>query len=169
LTKNLSEFDKLCESVNFKKMEKEELSKLYSKKKWLQKSSTFLNQLILKDMDDDDEDGSEKDSKDSDSDSEKDSEEEEESEEEEDGGCKFKFSQGSTFKVEKNKISKIGGSAYDIIASKTGKKFKVKIGTTSGWMGLGAISESNIKSKQFLLNTGNIQGFYIWSCNGYLW
>ena len=43
----VGEFEKLCESVDFKKMEKEDLTKLYSKKKWLQKSSTFLNQIIL--------------------------------------------------------------------------------------------------------------------------
>jgi len=54
-------------------MEKEDLTKMYAKKKWLQKSSTFLNQIILKDMSDDE------------SGSEKDSEEEEEEEEEEEG------------------------------------------------------------------------------------
>jgi Ran GTPase-activating protein (RanGAP) involved in mRNA processing and transport len=101
LTKNLSEFDKLCESVNFKKMEKEDLQKLYSKKKWLQKSSTFLNQIILKDMEDSDEEGSDKDSEEG---SDKDSEEEEEEEEEEGGipkfqpklsSLNFKFSKGN--------------------------------------------------------------------------
>jgi hypothetical protein len=28
-------------------MEKEDLTKLYAKRKWLQKSSSFLNQIIL--------------------------------------------------------------------------------------------------------------------------
>jgi len=41
-----------------KKMEKEDLTKLYAKKKWLQKSTSFLNQIILKDMDDDDDESS---------------------------------------------------------------------------------------------------------------
>jgi hypothetical protein len=70
----VGEFDQLIESVNFKKIEKEDLTKFYSKKKWLQKSPTFLNQIILKDLDDDDEEGSG---------SEKDSEEEEEEDEDE--------------------------------------------------------------------------------------
>jgi len=73
LNNRVGEFDKLAESVDFKKMEKEDLTKMYAKKKWLQKSSTFLNQIILKDMSDDE------------SGSEKDSEEEEEEEEEEEG------------------------------------------------------------------------------------
>jgi len=54
-------------------MEKEDLTKLYAKKKWLQKSSSFLNIIIMKDMDDDSGSGSG---------SEKDSEEETEEEEE---------------------------------------------------------------------------------------
>jgi len=62
LSNRMGEFDALCESVNFKKMEKEDLTKLYAKRKWLQKSTSFLNQLILKDMDDGSEEGSDKDS-----------------------------------------------------------------------------------------------------------
>jgi hypothetical protein len=53
LNNRIGEFDKLVESVNFKKLEKEDLTKMYAKKKWLQKSSSFLNIIIMKDMDDD--------------------------------------------------------------------------------------------------------------------
>jgi hypothetical protein len=34
LNNRVTEFDSLCENVNFKKMEKEDLTKLYAKKKW---------------------------------------------------------------------------------------------------------------------------------------
>jgi len=56
-------------------MEKEDLTKLYAKKKWLQKSSSFLNIIIMKDMDDDDDD-----SKSSGSESKSETEEEDEEE-----------------------------------------------------------------------------------------
>jgi len=81
-------------------MEKEDLTKLYAKKKWLQKSSSFLNQIILKDMSDDEE-GSEKDSEEK-----EDSEEEEGSDEE--GG-----SSGSPM-------------AFDVKKSNTNFKFEKK-------------------------------------------
>jgi len=84
LTSRQSEFDTLCESVDFKKMEKEDLTKIYAKKKWLQKSSSFLNQIILKDMSDGS-DGSEK------SGSESEEEEEEEEEEDDTGSSKCEF------------------------------------------------------------------------------
>jgi len=59
-------------------MEKEDLSKLYAKKKWLQKSSSFLSQIIAKDLqEDEDKEGDE---------------EEEEEEEEDDEGSKKWFS-----------------------------------------------------------------------------
>jgi len=58
LNNRMSQFESLCDNVNFKKMEKEDLTKLYAKKKWLQKSTSFLNQIILKDMDDDDDESS---------------------------------------------------------------------------------------------------------------
>jgi hypothetical protein len=45
--KRLSEFPSLLESVNFKKLEKEDLDSLYKKRKWLQKQSKFLHQMIL--------------------------------------------------------------------------------------------------------------------------
>jgi hypothetical protein len=47
----MGEFDSLVESVNFKKLEKEDLTKLYAKKKWLKNSKSFLNIIIMKDMD----------------------------------------------------------------------------------------------------------------------
>jgi len=81
-------------------MEKEDLTKLYSKKKWLQKSSSFLNQIIMKDMDDDDEDLSDKSSK---------SENETEESDEEESGFKFKLvpfnsTMQNMMKIEKKKI-----------------------------------------------------------------
>jgi len=82
LNNRVSEFDSLCENVNFKKMEKEDLTKLYAKKKWLQKSSSFLNQIILKDMSDNDDDSESK------SDSEEESEEKDDSE---DSGKKYQI------------------------------------------------------------------------------
>jgi len=88
LNNRVADFDNLVESVNFKKLEKEDLTKLYAKKKWLQKSSAFLNIIIMKDIASDDEEGS---------DSEKESEDSEDSEkDEEDGdeeGGKAKFDQ----------------------------------------------------------------------------
>jgi len=51
LTNRVSEFEGLCEMVDFKKFEKEDLQKIYKKKKWIQKSSVFLNALLLKDAD----------------------------------------------------------------------------------------------------------------------
>jgi len=95
LSNRMSELDSLVESVDFKKMEKEDLTKLYAKKKWLQKSPTFLNQIILKDLSDD-ESGSEKDS----------DEEEEEEEEEEDGGSDTKWDKklhGTNYQIDKKK------------------------------------------------------------------
>jgi len=70
LNNRVNEFDVLCGSVDFKKMEKEDLTKLYAKKKWLQKSSSFLNQIILKDMSDDEESKSSGDKSSDDKDSE---------------------------------------------------------------------------------------------------
>jgi len=91
LSNRVGEFDNLAESVDFKKMEKDDLTKLYAKKKWLQKSSTFLNQIILKDMEDSD---------DKESGSEKEDEEEEGDEDDEDnpfsGSKLIKGSWGST-------------------------------------------------------------------------
>jgi len=46
---------------------------------------------------------------------------------------------------------------------------KVKIGSAAGWMALGAISEKNIKNKNFVLNTNTVSEMYMWSCNGYTW
>jgi len=61
-------------------MDKEDLTKLYAKKKWLQKSSSFLNQIILKDMDDSEE-GSDKDSEDK-----EEEDEDEDDDDDEEGG-----------------------------------------------------------------------------------
>jgi len=99
LTNRIGEFDKLVESVNFKKLEKEDLTKLYAKKKWLQKSSSFLNIIIMKDMDSGS-DGSEKSDKDSEE------EEEEEDEDEESGGSIPYFDKkfcGTNVQIDKKK------------------------------------------------------------------
>jgi len=78
-----------------KKMDKEDLTKLYAKKNWLQKSSSFLNQIILKDMDDSEE-GSDKDSEDK-----EEEDEDEDDDDDEEGG----FFPGS--KLIKGKKSKM--------------------------------------------------------------
>jgi len=132
LSNRVSEFDQLAECVNFKKMEKEDLTKLYAKKKWLQKSSSFLNQIILKDMDDSDE-GSK---------SEGEEEEEEEEEDDEEGGG------GSAL-------------AFDVKKSNTNLKFekKNKICTTttsSSWYANGITKKSNKFATKFGANCGTI-------------
>jgi len=114
LTNRVSQFDTLAESVDFKKMEKEDLTKMYAKKKWLQKSSTFLNQIIMKDLQDSEGSGSDKDS-------DKSSEEEEEEEEEEDGG-----SSGKVVELDLK-------ASYNAFANSYDKKTKLYSATTSGW------------------------------------
>jgi hypothetical protein len=68
LTNRYSELDSLIESIEFKKLDKEDLLKLYQKKKWIHDHNNFLNKIIAKDIEDD-ESGSESDKSGSDSDS----------------------------------------------------------------------------------------------------
>jgi len=108
-------------------MEKEDLTKLYAKKKWLQKSSSFLNQIILKDMDDDD---------DEDDDSEKSDEDKSEDESEEEGGSipKWDKNLSSSFGIEiskKDRVIKYTGTNYSWNSTGLAKKslkFAVKLG-----------------------------------------
>jgi len=103
LTNRVGEFDNLVASVNFKKLEKEDLTKLYAKKKWLQKSSTFLNIIIMKDMDSDGSgSGSDKSDKSSET-------EEEEDDEDEDGGIPHfdKKMHGNNLVIDKKNKRKI--------------------------------------------------------------
>jgi len=168
LNNRITEFDNLVESVNFKKLEKEDLTKLYAKKKWLQKSSSFLNIIIMKDIaSDDDGSGSEKDE-----DSEEEKEDEDEEDEEEGGKAKFdakKLCVINHWKIEKNKITYIGSGSYEAIGLKSGKKMKLKVGNTGSWSGFGAISDQNIKNAMYVMNTSTVNGFYMYTCNGYTW
>jgi hypothetical protein len=135
LNNRLGEFDKLAESINFKKIEKEDLTKLYAKKKWLQKSSSFLNIIIMKDMDDDESGSGSGSDKDSDSDSDKSSEEESEDEEEGGGVAVFdpKASHSSWTFDKKTKFFKCNNSSwYTAISKKPHDKFTVELGTGVG-------------------------------------
>jgi len=62
LTNRMSEFDSLVSNIDFKKLEKDDLKSLYKKKKWLQKSSTFLSIVVSKESGSDSESGSGSDS-----------------------------------------------------------------------------------------------------------
>jgi len=48
LTNRMKEFESLISNIDFKKLEKDDLKSLYKKKKWLQKSSTFLSIVVGK-------------------------------------------------------------------------------------------------------------------------
>jgi len=157
LNNRLSEFDKLVESVNFKKLEKEDLTKMYAKKKWLQKSSSFLNIIIMKDMDDDDESGSDK--------SEKSETEEEEEEEEEEGGSGGvpvydpKASHSSwTFNKKTKFLSCSSASWNACISKKPCEKFTVELGTGCGSHMIGFIAKASFQQN----NTCNYNNGYFW-------
>jgi len=156
LNNRLGEFDKLAESINFKKLEKEDLTKLYAKKKWLQKSSSFLNIIIMKDMDDD------SDASDKSSGSESKSETEED-EEDEDGGSSTptfdpKASHSSwTFNKKTKYMTCTSVSWNACISKKPTNKFTVELGTGCGSHMMGLIEK--IKFQQN--NTCNYnQGFF---------
>jgi hypothetical protein len=163
LTNRQSEFDTLCESVNFKKMEKEDLQKLYSKKKWLQKSSSFLNQIILKDMDDgEDGSGSEKDSEEG---SDKESEESEEEEESGGGIPKFmpKLSSSSCSYSNKNRTATYQKSSWagTILASKS-NKWATKLGQNCGYLMVGMAPKTiNKDTSNYSSN-----GYYLYTSTG---
>jgi len=181
------DFDSLCESVDFKKMEKEDLTKIYSKKKWLQKSQAFLNKIIMKDLEDEDgsesKSGSESGSSKSDSESGSESEsksskssgsesESKESEDDEEGGkLKFQIFDKNNVKITKKKIERFTGSdGYQIITSKNSvKKFKIKCCLTKTWMGVGVVSADYVKQKKTTWDTGSTAGTMFWSSNGYYW
>jgi len=154
LSNRISEFDSLVESVNFKKLEKEDLTKMYAKKKWLQKSSSFLNIIIMKDMDDDDEDGSDKSS-----------EEEEEEEEEygESGGglpmIDLKASNTGWSYDKKTKYNKCSHSSwFAFITKKPTDKFTIELGSGVGSHMIGFIAK----------NAYQINGQSNYN-NGYFW
>jgi len=160
LNNRLGEFDKLAESINFKKMEKEDLTKLYAKKKWLQKSSSFLNIIIMKDMDDDSEgSGSSKDSEDEESES-------KESSDEEGGGGSLavfdpKASHSSWTYDKKTKMMKCNnGSWYSAISKKPHDKFTVELGTGIGSYMIGFIVKSSFNQNAANYNTGQY-----WYCS----
>jgi len=46
---------------------------------------------------------------------------------------------------------------------------KLKIGNTGSWLGFGAIQASNIKNNTYVMNTNTVNGFYMYTCNGYTW
>jgi len=143
LNNRISEFDNLVESVNFKKLEKEDLTKLYAKKKWLQKSSSFLNIIIMKDMDDDDDDDSK-----SDKSSEEEEEEGEEEEDGEGGGSGLavfdpKASHSSWVFNKKTKFMSCSSTGWNAcISKKPTDKFTVELGTGCGSHMMGFIEKN---------------------------
>jgi len=154
LSNRVGEFDKLVESVNFKKLEKDDLTKLYAKKKWLQKSSTFLNIIIMKDMDDDDASGSGSD---------KDSEEEEEEDEEESGGSgkipelDLKTSHNSfanSYNKKTKEYTATTSSWFSGIAKKPQDKFAVQFGNGCNPVMVGFISKDRYNQNSANYNSG---------------
>jgi len=159
LNNRIGEFDKLAESVNFKKMEKEDLTKLYAKKKWLQKSSSFLNIIIMKDMDDD-ESGSG-------SGSDKDSEEEEEEEgSDSDSGSgslpeyDVKLSHSSWQFDKKKKVFTCTTGWYTAVSKKPADKYTVECITNVGSYMVGFINKTQYNQSQSNYNTG-----HYWYCS----
>jgi len=179
LTNRVSEFDTLVASIDFKKFEKEDLTKIYAKKKWLQKSSTFLNIIISKDHSDDDSGSDSKSGSDSDSksdsssdsksgsDSESKSEEEEEEDSDSDGIPRFtpKLS-STTLKFSKgNKVATYSGSSNwqgTALASKS-LKWGVKLLNNCSDLMIGLAPKSINKSG----NNYNSCGYYFYTSNGY--
>jgi len=143
LNSRKSEFENLCESVNFKKMEKEDLIKVYTKRKWLHESSSFQNQIILKGMDSGDEEEGEKSDSDKESGSDKEEEESEEESEEEGGkvkksevvGCNTSgtaFDDNPKYKKKLTGVTCWGSSYLDGIQLHWGKEKGTAYGSQSG-------------------------------------
>jgi len=157
LTNRMGEFDKLVESINFKKMEKEDLTKLYAKKKWLQKSSSFLNIIIMKDMDDDDDDGSDKSDK---------SSETEESEESEEGGSSMpmmdlKRSNSNWAYDKKTKIMTFNSTSwYSMITKKPNDKYTIELCSYVTYYMVGFIEDNKYNQSSLSYNNG-----YCWYAN----
>jgi len=165
LTNRVGEFDSLIESVDFKKMEKEDLTKMYSKKKWLQKSSTFLNIIIMKDIDSDgSKSGSDKSS------SEKSEEEEEEDEEEGGGIPKFdvKKSAKNVFKFSKKNrectTTTYSSWAANAVGTKA-TKYGLKLGTGCTDLMIGfALKTLNVNQSNY-----TVCGWYFYTNGGVLY
>jgi len=114
LSNRFNQFDSLIESVDFKKMERYDLTKLCVKKKWMCKSSNFLNQIIKKDLDgfdgsdDEKSSGSKSESSSDKSETESSESKEDEDEDEDDGEVsKFRLAEygfSKMMKVDKKKI-----------------------------------------------------------------
>jgi len=128
------------------------------KKKWLQKSSSFLNIIIMKDMDDDDESGSDK----SDNDSESEEEEEEDGEDGGSGGVAVfdpKASHSSwTFNKKTKYMTCSSGSWNACISKKPCDKFTVELGTGVGSHMIGFIAKGSFQQN----NTCNYNNGYFW-------
>jgi hypothetical protein len=144
-------------------MEKEDLTKLYAKRKWLQKSSSFLNQIILKDMSDDE--GSDKSG--SDEDSEKSESEEEESEEEESSGGIPKFdpkisSSSCTYSKDKRTATYTKSSWAGTILATKSNKWATKLGANCGYLMVG------MAPKTIQKDTSNYSsnGYYLYTSTG---
>jgi len=153
LNARVGEFDSLAESVNFKKLEKEDLTKLYGKKKWLQKSSSFLNLIIMKDLDSED-GGSDKDSEASDE------EEKEEDEDEAGGECKAwdKKLSNQTYYTYQNKDKQITYSGntnwLGTAIGKKSSKYSLKMGTNCTYCMLGMADPKKINKSASNYNGG---------------
>jgi len=161
-----------------KKLEKEDLLKLYTKKKWLQRSPTFLSVIILKDVDDDEEEeeDSDEDSDGSDSKSDKDSKSgsgssKSGSDSEDEGSSvpKFQTKLSSTCFTFTNKDRKClySGSSWNgtALGSKT-KEYTVKIHTSIyGYLMLGFAPKTINKTSM----NYNSCGYYMYVCNGTLY
>jgi len=128
------------------------------KKKWLQKSSSFLNIIIMKDMDDDDDD-----SKSSGSESKSETEEEDE----EEGGGSLpvfdpKASHSSWTYNKKTKFMTCSSSSWNaFISKKPTTKFTVELGTGCGSHMMGLIEKSKFQQN----NTCNYNNGFFWYTN----
>jgi len=182
LEKRVEEFETLCERVDFRKIEKDELLKVYKKKKWIQKSSTFLSALVLKDAENE-EDSDEKDSDESKSDSEKsdkdskeksnskeESEEQESSDEESKDGLfvldkKMSSDCKSVIKLKKNLITHIGtkGWAGNCFGKKA-TKYALEMVSTGGYIMMGFAPKKGWITTDAVHN--GLCGYYYYICNG---
>jgi hypothetical protein len=151
----LTNFEELLKSVNFKKFDKETLTKLgkKSKDKWLQKNNAYLTVIMEKNSDDEGKD-SNSDSENSDSESESESEE---SEDEESGGLPVfdkKFC-SSTLIIDKKKKYKIkftgNGWAGTALATKKHPKFAIKLGNNVSYL----MVNNNNNKKAWLCTQNN--------------
>jgi len=193
LEKRFSQFETLIESVDFKKFEKDELLKVYTKKKWVQKCPAFLTIIVMKDVesDSDDKSGSEsgsdsskssksdldssKSSK-SDSDSSKSSKSESDSDsskseesEDEDSIPKFepKLSSSTITFSKKNLIAKYNGDGWQGTAlGKKSTKFFIKLNNSQcNYLMIGMAPKNINKSGDNYSSCG----FYFYITNGSLY